>query len=279
MPRARIVTHPVHGECLYLDNGIVEIGVPLSFGIRIAHFSLAGEENIFFVQPKDMTRFTNDKGWRLRGGHRLWLAPESDKDYNPDNEPIAYEAVGDAVRFTQQNDPVAHVVKSMEVTLKGNAAEITHRITNTGDAAMKVALWALSVVNNGGVTAIPLPEREGGFDPLVHISAWDYTDLGDSRLLFGKKEIKVASRKGERKLKIGVGHPAGAIEYENGGTVFRKHVPFRAGGEYPDGGVSFEIYVSDYMTELEGLSPLYDLLPGETAAYTEVWELFKKTGV
>ena len=279
MPAAKIVTHPVHGECLYWDNGTVEIGVPLSFGIRIAHFSLAGEENIFFVQPKDMTRFTNDKGWRLRGGHRLWLAPESDLDYNPDNEPIAYEIVGDAVRFTQQNDPFAHIVKSMEVRLEGNAAEVTHRITNTGEAACKVALWALSAVKNGGVTSIPLPEREGGSDPLVHISAWDYTDLSDSRLLFGKKEIRVASREGERKLKIGVGNPAGAIEYENGGTVFRKRVPFRAGAEYPDGGVSFEIYVSDYMTELEGLSPLCDLLPGQTATYTEVWELFKKSGV
>ena len=272
---SRIKTHPVHGECLYLDNGIIEIGIPLSFGIRIAHFSFVGEENVFFAQPKDMKEFTTENGWRLRGGHRLWLAPESEEDYYADNKPIEYEIRGETVRLTQAVDPSLKVVKSMDISLADNKVKITHRILNTGKIR-KIALWSLSVMKGGGVTTIPLPERTGGFDPLVRISAWDYTDLGDERLKFGKNEIKIFQRKGERKLKIGVGHPAGAITYENGDTIFKKYIPLYSEKKYADGGVSFETYVSDYMTEIEGLSSLKTVLPNKTATYTETWELCRK---
>ena len=84
-------THPIHGECVYLDNGVIQIGVPLNFGLRITHFSFVGEKNVFFVQPNDMQTFSTKEGWRLRGGHRLWLAPESLADYAPDNQPISYK--------------------------------------------------------------------------------------------------------------------------------------------------------------------------------------------
>ena len=179
-----VKTHPVHGDCLYLDNGIIEIGIPLTFGIRIVHLSFAGEENVFFVQPKEMKTFTTDGGWKLRGGHRLWLAPEGEFDYYADNAPIDYEIKGNTVRLTQKNDPLLNVVKSIDITIADNKVKVTHRVLNTGEKK-KIALWSLSVMKGGGVTTIPLPEREGGFDPLVKISAWDYTDLGDNRIKFG----------------------------------------------------------------------------------------------
>ena len=271
----RIITHSVHGECLYVDNGIIEIGVPLSFGIRIAHLSFVGKDNVFFVQPKEMKEFVYESGFRLRGGHRLWLAPESDADYYGDNYPIEYEFIGNKLRLSQKNDPLLNVVKSMEIALEGSEVHITHRILNTGEKK-NVALWSLTVMKSGGVITIPLPEREGGFDPNVHISAWDYTDLGDERLRFGKKEIKIYQREGKRNLKIGVGHPAGAVEYENDDTVFIKRIPVYPDKEYTDGGVSFETFVSDYMAEIEGLSPLVSLAHGETATYEESWELRRK---
>ncbi|MBP5467270.1 MAG: hypothetical protein J6Y43_06900, partial [Clostridia bacterium] len=73
----------------------------------------------------------------------------------------------------------------------------------------------------------------------------------------------------------GVGHPAGAVTYEIGDTVFKKRIPLYAGKKYPDGGVSFETFVSDFMTEIEGLSPLKTLSPNKTATYTETWELLR----
>ena len=275
MLKKRIITHPVHGECAYFDNGIIEIGVPLSFGIRISHFSFLGEENVFFVQPKDFNLVIGKMGFRIRGGHRLWLSPETEDDYFPDDEPIEYSVKGNTVYLRQKKDPLLNVIKSMEVTLKGSEVHITHRVENTGKKR-KAALWALSVMNGGGTLTIPLPKSTGGFDPNVHISAWDYTNLGNDRLKFSKEEIKVLPGGNKTALKIGVGHPAGAVVYENGDTVFKKKVPFFAQKEYPDGGVSFETFAIDCMTEIEGLSPLMSIAHGETAKYKEIWELRRK---
>ncbi|MGB9809934.1 MAG: hypothetical protein ACPLSA_07860, partial [Caldanaerobacter sp.] len=44
---------------------------------------------------------------------------------------------------------------------------------------------------------------------------------------------------------------------------------------YPDFGVSFETYTNDWMLEIETLSPLTKLKPGETVEHVEEWELYE----
>lgn len=276
MLRRRIVEHPVHGACLFVDNGVLEVGIPLTFGIRIAHLSFLGEENVFFVQPKEMEDFSLPSGWRVHGGHRLWVAPESPDNYYPDNDPIEYEVKGNTVRLVQKNDPLLSLAKRVDITLKGNRVTVTHRILNTGKAKKRVALWGVSSLQAGGVITVPLAVREDGYDPNLHISAWDYTDLSDSRLHFSRERIVMEQRPSDRKLKIGVGHPSGPVTYENGDTVFVKTIPFYPDKIYPDGGVSFEGFVSNHMVEVEGLSPLKTLSPGKSASYREAWKLYRK---
>lgn len=275
MLNQRLVAHPVHGQSLYVDNGVVEIGIPLTFGIRITHFSLLGEENVFFVHPNEMEDFSLPSGWRVRGGHRLWLAPESPDDYYPDNDPIEYEVKGNTLSVFQREDPLLHVVKSVVLTLKGNTVSVTHKILNTGEGR-RLALWGVSSMKAGGVITVPLKVREDGYDPNLHISAWDYTNLSDDRLQFSREEIKMTQRASDRRCKIGVGHPAGPVTYENGNTVFVKRIPLDPERAYPDGGVSFEGFLSDHMVEVEGLSPLKRVAHGKSVSYREIWELHRK---
>lgn len=263
---------------LLIDNGVIELGVPLHFGLRVAHFAFLNEPNVFFVQPRDMTRFCTDEGWRIRGGHRLWLAPETAADYAPDNDDITWRIEGETLVCTQARDTALGVVKTFEITLSENRAQVTHRVQNVSGKTRRAALWALSVMRPGGTLHVPLPQREGGMDPLWHLSAWDYTVLGDERLRFEKDAIRVTQRPAAQKLKIGVGHPAGAVCYETGDVMFYKHIPLDKEGTYPDGGVSFECFISDDMAEIEGLSPLFDVAPGQTAVYTEMLELCRKDG-
>jgi hypothetical protein len=45
--------------------------------------------------------------------------------------------------------------------------------------------------------------------------------------------------------------------------------------EYPDyNNSSYETYTNDFMMEMESLSPLVLLEPGETIEHTEVWSLY-----
>lgn len=276
MMNRRIVAHPVFGKCLYADNGIIEVGIPLDFGLRIGHFSFLGEENVFYEHPNDTEIFTTEEGWRLRGGHRMWIAPESPKVYCPDNAPISWRVEGETLILTQQEDPRLKVIKEFRLTLEGSQLKITHRVQNTGTEPLIGAVWAISVMAPGGTETIDLQLRDGGMDHWHRISMWDYTSLGDPRATYTRERITLRHLPIEDKYKIGVGHPFGPVRYENGNTVFVKEFPILPEKEYPDGNVSYEAFFSKYMTEMESLSPLHTLQPGQWMEHQETLTLLRK---
>jgi hypothetical protein len=55
--------------------------------------------------------------------------------------------------------------------------------------------------------------------------------------------------------------------------VFIKRFPFVSGEAYPDFGVNYESYTTDFMLEMETLSPLRTLQPGEAMEHVESWLL------
>ena len=120
-------THPVHGKCLFIDNGYLEVGIALEFGIRIVHFSFLDGENVFYEQPLDSHAFETPEGWRLRGGHRLWLTPEDKNTYFPDNLPVDHELGNNSVLITQSEDAWLGLLKSVEITLHPKCAEVKHK--------------------------------------------------------------------------------------------------------------------------------------------------------
>lgn len=272
----KIIEHKIYGKCLFADNGIIEVGIPLEFGLRIGHFSFLGEKNVFFEQPNDMKNFTTDAGWRIRGGHRLWLAPEKPTTYCPDNEPIEYSVDNGTIVITQKEDPWLHIVKTFSLRFDGSRLSVTHKIVNLADDALEASLWAISVMAPGGVEYIEFERRDGGMDHWHRISTWDYTSLGDPRATYSRDVIRIEHRATDDRYKIGVGHPYGPVRYENGNVVFKKHFDVDKDAVYPDANVSYETYFSKYMAEMESLSPLFRIEKGEEAAHTEVWELTRK---
>lgn len=268
--------HPLFGRSLSADNGCVEVIIPLEFGLRIGHFSLIGEHNVFFEQPRDMTDLSTPDGWRVQCGHRLWLAPESEKVYCPDNAPIHYEVVGERIVLTQQEDPWLHVVKRMEITFdRGASLQIKHSIRNTSDEDITCSLWAISSMAPGGVEELSFALRDGGYDHWHRISMWDYTSLGDERAEYRRDGIRLTHVPMEQKYKIGVGHPDGPVRYTNKGVTFVKHFDVKPEMTYPDANVSFETFMCKHMVEIESLSPLATAKPGEWLSHSERWELVK----
>lgn len=272
----QVQAHPGFGESLYATNGIVQIIVPLEYGIRIGHFSLCGHKNVFFEQPRDMTDLTTPQGWRVRGGHRFWLAPESEKVYYPDNEPIDYAILENGVELTQKEDPWLRVRKHIRITfLEGAEVEVTHRVENIGEEALPCSVWAISSMAPGGVQDIAFALRDGGMDHWHRVSMWDYTSLGDPRAEYRRDGIRLTHRPLEEKYKIGVGHPLGPVTYENNGVTFVKKFSVDSTKEYPDGNVSFETFMCKHMVEIESLSPLMTIPAGENREYREIWCLRK----
>ena len=271
-----IKNHAIYGKCLFADNGVIEVGIPLDFGLRVGHFSFVGEKNVFFEQPNDMEKFTTDKGWRIRGGHRLWIAPESPLTYCPDNEPISYTVSDDTVTLVQKEDPWLHIIKTFTLKFDGAKLEVVHRIENLSEDELECSLWAISVMAAGGTEYIDFERRDGGMDHWHRISTWDYTSLGDPRATYTRDEIKIRHLPVDERYKIGVGHPFGPVRYENDGVVFKKYFAVEKDKIYPDANVSYETFFSQYMVEMESLSPLGRIGKGERMEHSEVWELLRK---
>jgi hypothetical protein len=267
------LTDPRFGECLYATNGIVELYIPLSYGIRIAHFSFCGKQNIFWEQPADMTLYTKGD-WRIRGGHRMWIAPEDDREYFPDNAPIDCRVENDTIVLTQQEDTLQKVIKGMEITFgEGASVTVRHKLQNTDTAPRECALWPISVMAPGGTEHIPLMIRDVGDHPSHWLSFWDSTNIGDPRVTYLKDEIILTHRPIGDMYKVGVSQLRAPAWYENHGVIFEIEFSVTDGMTYPDNDVSYETYLCDQMLEMESLSPLYTFAPGETREHTEVWHL------
>ncbi|MBR2401328.1 MAG: hypothetical protein IKB01_00975 [Lachnospiraceae bacterium] len=268
------IYHECLGNCIFFDNGFVEVGIPLEYGIRIGHFSLVGKNNVFFEQPADMQDLTTEHGWRVRGGHRLWLAPESEKVYYPDNDPIGYQLLENGVELFQREDPWLHVQKTVTLCFADDyKVEVHHRIKNMSEDVIEASLWAVTSVVGGGVQYIDFQNREGGMDHWHRISMWDYTNLGDKRAKYFADGIKLTHMPVKEKYKIGVGHPYGAVRYEMEDVTFIKDFTVLPDEKYPDGNVSYETFLCRHMVEMESLSPIQKIKPGDWAEHSETWEL------
>lgn len=125
------------GECIFLDNGIITLGVTLEEGPRIIYFSLAGKENVLFEDTE--RRFTEPAGkygtWVAYGGHRLWCAPEVNPEtYYPDNSRVSCEITDNTLTL---KPPVTPFGKEFTMIIEMNEAspvvKITHKIRNISE--------------------------------------------------------------------------------------------------------------------------------------------------
>ena len=83
--------------------GPLELVVVTSIGPRILSLRYDGGQNPL---DEDTTDF-GVGAWRLYGGHRLTVAPETPASYSPDNAPCAVELLGDRSRTAVAGDPAS----------------------------------------------------------------------------------------------------------------------------------------------------------------------------
>ena len=264
------------GDCLWLEHGKWEMGIPLSFGLRILFFARAGQENVFFEQPADADYLTTPEGWRIYGGTRLWFAQESEYPlYQPEAQPISYAWVDGRLVLTQNEDTALHLVKEIEIseTEDDSSVAIRYRVTNTGSDPLVGAPWAVSVMRGGGVFTAPFEAatNEISDKPERILSLWNTTSLGDERLTFTDHSVAIRQKPLDAYFKLGLHSAAKTGSYTLPDQTFIKEFPVSMGDLYPDGGVNLEIYCCRWMLEFETLAPMRILLPGDTAEHTERW--------
>lgn len=278
---------------LRLTNGDIELIATLDVGPRIISYRLNDGTNVF-KEYEDQLGQSGEPEWQIRGGHRLWTAPEdTSRTYAPDNAPARFEPAGDdGVRLQWPADAQHGIAKEILLRLdpEGTRVHLTHRITNTGTQPTELAPWALSVMRPGGVEILPMPPSKphpgspknaksaADFAADRHFVFWPYTDLTDPRWHFGKRFITLRQDAEKGPTKLGTDLRLGWAAYLNDGTLFVKRFGYQEGASYPDGGCSYETFTNQDMLEMESLGPLVRLAPGAAVEHREDWELIGGLG-
>jgi hypothetical protein len=264
------------GNCLWLSDGKTELAASLEYGLRLVHLSCRGMENLFFEENGPQPGLSTPEGWSVHAGQRLWLAPESNWDYYPDNDPISYELLEDGVVLRQHEDPRLHAKKSACVRfLPDGGIRTEYTIVNTADAPLTCALWVIRATAPGGQVRVPFDCESGtdelDFKPGRSVMLWSSTSLGDERLQFSADSLTATQKPRDEYLKLGFFGRKGLAVLENRGQRLTIHHPAERGAVYADGGCNFELFLCRQMMEVETLSPLVTLQPGESATHGETW--------
>ena len=268
-----------------LTNGVIELVITLAVGPRIISCRHIDGPNLFKTFDEQMGH-SGEQAWQIRGGHRLWVAPESSLTYFPDNQPVKFEQLDShQIRITSAAEQTTGIQKSMTVSLEPAAAraQVDHSLTAMQNLGTAVSAWALTVLAPGGVAHIPQPEAAGhpgnavenagdSYLPNRSLSLWPYTDLADGRFQWSKDSLKIAQTNASP-TKIGFLHQQGSVSYECNRWRFTKEVPFDPEASYPDHQSNLEVYTDAEILELETLSPLRLLAEGEQLTHTETWQI------
>lgn len=269
------------GDALKFDNGKIEFTVPLNVGPRIISLGKSGGANIFFHDEenaiiKDVSSvYGEGEKWHIYGGHRLWLSPEGEDTYYPDNHPIKAEILDDGVRLSTYGPwKVLNVFTEMEVRfVSENTLSVTHRVKNLG-ADRPLCIWALTVLKTGGKMEFDMETLDTGYLPNRNLVLWPYTDIRDPRLeLYDNKVVIKSSANAPKPLKIGAYNAHPGVVYTLGENVFKKTWEVPQNANFPDFECNFETYTSNLIHEIESLSPITLTKAGESIEHTEYWEL------
>jgi len=269
-----------------ISNGTVELIVLADVGPRIISYRFIGGENQLHEVEADIGQL-GGSNFRLYGGHRLWVSPELESTYFPDNVPVQVSVQGKKVRFTapvEESPPGQSLQKDFDVELASSGSEvsITHRLTNHNRRAIQLAPWAPTMLRPGGKAILPLPPKaamdKDHYQSVGVLAMWSFTDLADSRWIFGSEHIQLkqlSEPTGRFKEQMGgIYNPAGWGAYYRHGDLFVKRAPLIAGTRYPDFGCNFEVFTNPDFLELETLGPLQELRPKESIVHSERWWLF-----
>ena len=268
------IRHRGWDDCCKVKNGNLELIVPQAVGLRVSSLSFTGDHNIFYEESQFNGISGGDK-WHNFGGHRLWHGPQlGDRPAEPDNTPIQAEATQDCLVLIQPTEKIARIEKRMELRLDGNKVVVDHFLTNRNVWETRLTVWAVTALAPGGIGLLPLSRRDTGNMPNYALTFWPWTKPNDRRVHYEADYLHVHhDRNNHTRWKLGYGNDRGWMAYVLGDTLFICRFLMDSAQQYSDYGASCESFACADFFELESLSPLLHLEPGQTAFHRETWSL------
>jgi len=253
-----------------IENEYLRVEYLTTTGPRITGLYAKGVEGNLFAETPDVHWTVPHGEFYLRGGHRLWKAPEDSFFNCPEEDLTVIEGADVTLRSPVD---VSGLEKEIAFRLDGNRVHLSHRITWHGDSPLELAPWTITQLRLDSLGILPMQGIAGSASaPNRSIVIWPYTSLKDERLELHDDFILVHGKPRDVSLKVGGLNTHGWMACALGDALFVKRFTVED-GMFPDMNCNMESYVKDVCIELELLSTLRTLEKGETAVMDETWEV------
>lgn len=293
-------------QALRLFNGLVTVTAVPEFGGRVMEYKLGDKDllwaNLAEVQASRTlaARPGGEREWRNWGGYKVWPAPQERWGGPPDPPGSSLDGGRWVGRVTKPRGEVVEVeltsppdasVTGLQITrrlrlfVNSTRLQVTETFKNVSARQIEWSIWDVTQVPGALSPGEKFSEQARIYFPLNPESrfAGGYRTILDKpssqwRVENGLLEVIYRRETG----KIGADSVGGWIAYVDGQSSFTyaKRFDVTPGGNYPDGGCTVEVYTSGelpYM-EVEVLSPLHRLAPGESASFTQSWYATRLSG-
>jgi len=268
-------------NCYRVSNGEVELVVTGDVGPRVMRFGFVGGQNLFKEFAEQLGKSGEEK-FQLRGGHRLWKAPEDPiATWAPDNVPVTVTVTASGLVAREPVEPLTGLQKEIAVEMAptGSNVTVTHRIYNKGLFPLEFAPWGLTMMAQGGIAVTGFPPRGKhpevleATNPLV---MWAYTDLSDKRWTYTKKYLLLRQDPHNAEpQKLGLYNPHTWVGYLLNGDLFLKQSTPGPAERHTDFGCSFEMFTNADFLEIETLGPMTKVAPNQNMTHVEKWSLHR----
>lgn len=264
-------------NCVCVSGGGTEVFVTVDMGPRIIGLKHNGGANHMAVFEETKGKVVKSDKFVAYGGHRIWHAPElKERTYFGDNNPCEVEMRKDGVKVTAPIETATNLRRGFKVTINdAGEVTVTHFIENCGLFDVELSIWGLSQFAVGGLLVAPISTLDTGLVANANISLWPYGRMNDRRVYWGDKFVTVKPDTLETPpFKFGMSIDEGYAAYFNHNQLFVKRMEYYFGAEYPNYYSNFESYTNKKFIEIEVLSPLLTIEPGETETIAEQWKLY-----
>lgn len=264
-------------NCYRLSNREVELILTADVGPRVIRCGYLGGPNVFKEFSEELGGCGEDS-WKIRGGHRVWVAPErANITYELDNHPVKVTATRDGLEATSPIDHRTGLQKTLTLKLDGRRATVTNRVTNMTLFPINCAAWGPTVMAQGGLGITGFPPRGShpqDLEPVNPLVMWSYTDFSDPRWRFTSKYVTLRQDpQAKTAQKLGLFNPHTLGAYLLDGHLFLKQYHANPAKTYADMGCSYQSFTNCDMLELETMGPYELVAPGGHTEFTETWSL------
>ena len=254
----------------FIENEFLRVEYLTTTGPRIIGLYARGATGNLFAETPDVHWTVPHGEFYLRGGHRLWKAPE-DSFFNCPEEGVTV-IEGDGVILRSPVD-ASGLEKEIAFRLDDNRVYLSHHITWHGESPLELAPWTITQLRLNSLGILPLKGVAGSDSaPNRSIVIWPYASLKDERLELHDDYVLVHGKPRDVSLKVGGYNSHGWLACALGDALFVKRFAVEE-GMFPDMNCNVESYVKDVCIELELLGTMRTLEKGESVTLEETWEV------